>query len=264
MNNFVSSIFIFSSLFICVYAKTPSFYRHNEPRVIGGQDAYSGQFTFAAAIYTQTPDTRFFCGGALLSTEWILTAGHCVNNGIIFTIKLGSITLNSDDPNRVIVASSEYVLHPDFNPESIENDIGLIKLRLPITLTTYIQPTTLPIQPLYNYTTVTVLGWGQTSDYDPELSDNLKFVYVASISNAECRMIYGSQISDNMVCVQGNYNQGTCTGDNGGALIEYLGRYPYLVGIASFVSANGCESTNPSGYTRTFPFTEWIKSVIDI
>ena len=46
---------------------------------------------------------------------------------------------------------------------------------------------------------------------DPELSDNLKFVYVASISNAECRMIYGSQISDNMVCVQGNYNQGTCT-----------------------------------------------------
>ena len=74
----------------------------------------------------------------LISKLLILENVNKINNicsGIIFTIKLGSITLNSDDPNRVIVASSEYVLHPDFNPESIENDIGLIKLRLPITLT---------------------------------------------------------------------------------------------------------------------------------
>lgn len=51
-------------------------------------------------------------------------------------------------------------------------------------------------------------------------------------------------------------------GDNGSPLIEYVSHSYWLVGIASFISGNGCESTDPSGYTRTFPYTTWIKSVI--
>ena len=34
-----------------------------------------------------------------------------------------------------------------------------------------------------------------------------------------------------------------------------------LVGVASFVSGNGCESTDPSGYTRVYPYVGWIKNV---
>jgi hypothetical protein len=82
-----------------------------------------------------------------------------------------------------------------------------------------------------------------------------------------------------MVCVEGNYNEGTCNvnlsltllirvmnaffkGDNGSPLVElYMYRYYLMVGIASFISGNGCESTDPSGYTRTFPYNEWIRNV---
>jgi hypothetical protein len=50
----------------------------------------------------------------------------------VFTIQLGSNTLEGADPNRVKVSSSEYVVHSDYNSLTLENDIGLIKLRIPV------------------------------------------------------------------------------------------------------------------------------------
>jgi hypothetical protein len=47
-------------------------------------------------------------------------------------------------------------------------------------------------------------------------------------------------------------------GDTGSALIQDIGKYKIHIGIASFISGNGCESTDPSGYTRTFPYRDWI------
>jgi hypothetical protein len=56
-------------------------------------------------------------------------------SAVLFTIQLGSKDLTTADSNRQTVATSDWVVHPDFNPDSIENDIGLIQLRLPVTLT---------------------------------------------------------------------------------------------------------------------------------
>lgn len=51
-------------------------------------------------------------------------------------------------------------------------------------------------------------------------------------------------------------------GDTGSPLIDIYTKYHEVhVGISSFVSGNGCESTDPSGYTRTLPYVEWIKNV---
>jgi hypothetical protein len=43
------------------------------------------------------------------------------------------------------------------------------------------------------------------------LSNELRAVDLTSVSKAECQLTYGSQIIDSMVCVNGNYNEGTCT-----------------------------------------------------
>lgn len=53
-----------------------------------------------------------------------------------------------------------------------------------------------------------------------------------------------------------------CKGDSGGPLIEYrTERAAVHVGVAVFVSSQGCESTLPSGFTRTYPYVDWIRSV---
>jgi secreted trypsin-like serine protease len=252
-------------LFVCFVASFLASSVETKPgaRIIGGLDSYAGQFPFAAAINVQTADSRFFCGGALLNHNWVITSGHCVNNATIFTIQLGSNTLTSTDPDREIFSTNDYVIHPDFVPDTIENDIGLIKLRLPVSFTSYIQPINLPTVSLLNETQVTALGWGQTSDSDSALSETLQYVSATILSNAACRLVYGNQITDNMACVEGNYNEGTCIGDTGSPLVEYLSRLYWIVGVSSFLSGNGCESTDPSGYTRIFPYTDWIRTIIN-
>ncbi|RZC41676.1 Trypsin domain containing protein [Asbolus verrucosus] len=232
-------------------------------RIIGGDEARAGQFTFMAAITVQTETTQHFCGGALISNEWIVTAAQCVSGASLLTVRLGSIHLNKADPSSVTVATSHVVPHPDFNPETLENDIGLAKLRLPVELTDYIQPIALGTSKISNLARPTAVGWGQTSDASPALAATLNYVGLAVLTNEECRLTYGGQITDNMVCVDGNYNEGTCIGDSGSPLVvrPIGGTYLTLIGVSSFFSANGCESTDPSGYTRTYPYTDWIKNV---
>lgn len=116
----------------------------------------------------------------MLSNQWVLTAGQCVYNAVSFTITLGTINLGSSEPNRVIVAAEEYYIHPDFDPETLLADLGLIKFRLPISLSgtlnclfyfyllffflDYIQPLPLPEADVANYAVVVAIGWGQITD----------------------------------------------------------------------------------------------------
>ncbi|RZC38661.1 brachyurin-like, partial [Asbolus verrucosus] len=236
------------------------------PHIIGGDAARAGQFPFSAAIYITTEEGAYFCGGALISNEWILTAGQCVNGAVSFTIQLGSNNLKASDPNRVTAATSNYELHPDFNPDTLENDVGLIKLRQPVMYNEYIQRVLVAYDYPSDYTVLTGIGWGQTSDSVGELSEQLQYVTLTTISNEECRAVYGNQISDHMICVAGEYNEGACSGDSGSPILEDdpVSRSIRHVGIASFISANGCENTDPSGYTKTYSFREWIRNITSL
>ena len=43
--------------------------------------------------------------------------------------------MSRDDPNALDLVTKEYVLHPDFDPVTLENDVGLIKLQQTVTFT---------------------------------------------------------------------------------------------------------------------------------
>jgi secreted trypsin-like serine protease len=235
-------------------------------RIIGGQAARAGQFPHAAAITVQTSDSRIFCGGTLINQEWILTAGQCVDGATLFTIQLGSNSLVENDPNKVQVASSEYEIHPDYDPLTLENDIGLIKLRMPVEYSQYLNSVNfVGTHYVVPTTRLMAIGWGQTNDEDSELSNDLMWTDVVALSNDECRLVYGNQITNSTICVEGNYNEGSCYGDTGSGLLQDIGKgYMMHVGIASFLSANGCESTDPSGYVRTFSYRDWIKNITGV
>ena len=42
------------------------------------------------------------------------------------------------------------------------------------------------------------------------LVDELQYVFLITLTTEECQLVFGNQISDNMVCAGGNYNEGTC------------------------------------------------------
>jgi hypothetical protein len=54
---------------------------------------------------------------------------------VLFSIDLGALNLKANEPNRQRFATDIYVAHPDYNPTTLENDIGLIQLRMPIGFT---------------------------------------------------------------------------------------------------------------------------------
>jgi secreted trypsin-like serine protease len=235
-------------------------------RIIGGSSARAGQFPFAAAIYKTTEHGRYFCGGALISNEWILTAGHCVEDGVRFSVQLGSHTLATNDANRVVLTANTSVLHPDFDSMTLQNDVGLIKLNEPVQFSDYISTIFLPSTDLQSDAAVTSIGWGQTDDFSPGPVDHLNYVDVVTMTDSDCKSFYGDQIGDNMFCVEGPYNEGTCLGDLGAPLVRSVlnERHMEHVGISTFLSTNGCESTDPSGYTKTWPYLSWIENVTNI
>ncbi len=49
-------------------------------RVIGGQDALPGQFPWQVAVVITTGNTQLLCGGSIIHSKYVLTAGHCVRN----------------------------------------------------------------------------------------------------------------------------------------------------------------------------------------
>lgn len=53
-------------------------------------------------------------------------------------------------------------------------------------------------------------------------------------------------------------------GDNGGPLVVYANSRNNVMGVASFISGNGCESNDPSGFTRTWPYITWLRNVTNI
>jgi secreted trypsin-like serine protease len=51
-------------------------------------------------------------------------------------------------------------------------------------------------------------------------------------------------------------------GDSGSPVVVRVSRgYDVAIAIASFFSSNGCESTDPSGFTKVFPYNDWIRNV---
>lgn len=47
-------------------------------RIVGGVPADSGQFPWQVGVYyIATAGGLFFCGGTLISPQYVITAGHC-------------------------------------------------------------------------------------------------------------------------------------------------------------------------------------------
>ncbi|XP_029700072.1 mannan-binding lectin serine protease 1 [Takifugu rubripes] len=273
-------------------------------RIVGGRNAEPGLFPWQVLLsvedLSRVPEDRWFGSGALLSQSWVLTAAHVLrsqrrDNTVVAVVpEHVKVFLGLHDAGDKRSATNRSVdriiLHPNFQPDSYDNDIALVRLSQEVELDELVQPVCLPrLQhrndlrtPLPNSLGV-VAGWGISSLNSSSFtrpsspstpssdlgmtSDLLQYVKLPVVSQDECQASYTSRsvrynITDNMFCA-GYFEGGqdTCLGDSGGAFVmeDGVSRRWVVFGLVSWGGPGDCGSQGVYGvYTRVVRYVEWI------
>lgn len=118
-----------------------------------------------------------------------------------------ALTFRAGSPNKrvggQILNVKQYINHPNYNDDNLENDYALVELTKPITFTQSMKPIRLPSADyaVKDGSTCLVSGWGNTyANVDPNL---LRATEVYVINQERCQRSYDEldeEIFDSMLC----------------------------------------------------------------
>ncbi|KAJ9573757.1 hypothetical protein L9F63_008881, partial [Diploptera punctata] len=101
-------------------------------RVVGGEDGDPAEWCWQVALINSL--NQYLCGGALIGTQWVLTAAHCVTNivrsGDAIYVRVGDhdLTRKYGSPGAQTLRVATTYIHHNHNSQTLDNDIALLKL----------------------------------------------------------------------------------------------------------------------------------------
>jgi secreted trypsin-like serine protease len=253
-----------------------------QPRIVGGSPTSISTYPWqAAVVYAPSKASgnawdRERCGGSLITSQIVMTAGHCIAEGDPDCSSAATCAVNDPggdhtvkrDPNDVDVVLGRTTLSDA--SQGAEMGVQAVKLRdnyqgnpVPrfdvayLVLSSPVGLTPIKIagtdeSALWDAGSAEeVSGWGRTGEFGSPV-DTLRAASVDAIPDSICTVDYGINFdADTMVCA--GFQIGgvdTCKGDSGGPLQAPLQGGGYrLVGITSW--GKGCgEAGFPGVYTR--------------
>ncbi|KAL4704949.1 hypothetical protein ACJJTC_013406 [Scirpophaga incertulas] len=255
-------------------------------RIAGGKETDLTAFPWTVLLkaiftYAGTKDVAFACGGSLISSRFVLTAGHCLfdANGPIkqvevnlaeydkrtfprdckFVLSRGEVCVDN-----IVMQADKFILHPEYNDDQLLNDIALIRLRGNAPFTDYIRPICLPTvdvdTPELSNLRLAVAGWGRNGRYKSDIKQS---TIVNLVPQQECKKSYPT-LTRRQVCAAGYSGEDTCKGDSGGPLMLLYNEKYYISGVISGKRADApCGTSVPSLYTNVYQYVTWIRSVIN-
>ncbi|XP_060518005.1 trypsin delta-like [Cylas formicarius] len=240
----------------------------NSLRVVGGTNSSAFQFPYQVAIFLHKHLDRgySFCGGSVISPNYVLTAAQCFRKHTISTINLlfGARNVSNWEPGHywITLRGSAAIVHEDYDLETRNNDIALIKLDEELQFDEAIQPVRLPENDNDDYVgkTGTIAGWGHYKEDEFGISPWMNFVNVTVMSNEECKTYdydFDQLVTSNNLCSSGEGVLSLCEGDYGGPLVID----GVQVGIMSWYwdEQGTCFLSMPSVYANVAAYRSWIK-----
>ncbi|XP_077158273.1 plasma kallikrein [Paroedura picta] len=236
-----------------------------DSRVVGGTNSTRGEWPWQVSLHVKLSIQKHFCGGSIISDQWVLTAAHCTEDFLIpdvWRVYTGILKQSEINDSTPFFKVQEIIVHPEYVISEEGYDIALMKLDRPMHFSDLQQPLCLPAsedtEENTRYTNCWVTGWGYTQERG-EMEDVLQKVNIPLITSAECQLQYRDfRIHNKMVCA--GYREGgkdACKGDSGGPLQCKHKEAWYLVGITSW--GEGCaRPEHPGVYTKVSEFVEWI------
>jgi Trypsin len=251
------------------------------PRSFGGFRVHDARAPWQAQIYYPGTAKRWvakippqgttglwklqhYCGGALIAQDWVVTAGHCIDQDMVesgYRVRLGQEDISQ--PGGLDYKIDRIVKHTNSN--MYNNDIALLHI-----VADKGQPARNRSQireiPLAGGTApntgdaVTGYGWGVTKDGGEIAHALLMGVTLSTEDQVECAKKLPGKIHPAVVCAIPPRGSATgiktCRGDSGGPLVNQSGQ---LVGIVSWGSTRCADDSAPDIYVRVSSYASWIK-----
>ncbi|XP_061400074.1 trypsin-1-like [Musca vetustissima] len=224
-------------------------------RIVGGHKVNITDAPHQVSLQTSS----HFCGGSIISKQWILTAAHCTEGRTAERLK---VRIGSSEYSKggELIQVAEIVQHKKFNYSNVDYDYSLLKLSREIEFDDTKQAVKLPETKDMEMdgTMCFVTGWGNTQNAT-ESRDWLRLAEVPIFNQEQCSDKYRKfgGVTERMICA--GYIEGgkdACQGDSGGPLVTEDG---VLVGVVSW--GYGCARPDfPGIYSRVSYVRDWIRT----
>ncbi|XP_054740518.1 serine protease grass-like [Anastrepha obliqua] len=255
-------------------------------RVANGKNTILGQYPFMALLRYDVPGRPFLCGGSLITSWFVLTAGHCITPTLI-GVRLGEYKLSTEIdcvsgtlclPEAENFLIAQKFKHPNYNKPMWTHDVALLKLDREVKFKIHIKPICLPISPLvFDYKNLPkyyyVAGWGHTQNTNS--SDILQHAKIPHQDRNICERIFaphGIGITYDHICAGGKDRVDTCKGDSGGPLfapapfkkmngITFNRQVQFGIVSFGFIGC-GDNNTKEAAYANVFEYMPWITNIL--
>lgn len=253
----------------------------NVARIYGGSVSPPGFLPFQVGIFIPLPagfnPPYVLCGGVILDSTHVLTAGHCaydVSSKFLFNVS----SVNFRVGTQYNVTSPYYgqviYVHPSLVasiPSTSRVDMSVFKVSPPFVFDSYVQPVILPnaTQTLEVPGSIgTVSGYGLTPSGLP--STQLLYVNLPIVSSATCNAaLQGAGLGDlprGCFCAGGAAGQSFCTGDSGGAFVVSINGSWVLAGIVRGFGSPTCGTAGAYGVFSSYQYPQarsFVQSAVD-
>ncbi|XP_019605405.1 trypsin [Rhinolophus sinicus] len=239
-------------IFLALLGAAAAFPADDDDKIVGGYTCQENSIPYQVSLNAG----YHFCGGSLINDQWVVSAAHCYKSRI--QVRLGEHNIEVIEGNEQFINSAKVIRHPKYNSRTIDNDIMLIKLSSPATISSRVATVSLPRSCAAVGTQCLISGWGNTQSNGYDYPELLQCLEAPILSDSTCRSAYPGQITSNMMCL--GFLEGgkdSCQGDSGGPVVCN----GELQGIVSW--GYGCALRGKPGvYTKVCNYVDWIKETI--
>jgi len=193
--------------------------------ILGGSATTVGQYPNVVALEVGGG----LCTGTLITPDWVLTAAHCIQGLTPSSVRVHFGTVNMFSNPGVVRTATQVIAKPGFSENNLgKNDIGLIKLNMPIT---DIKPVPVNLDPAKAPVglKVTMVGYGATAAGGGGSTGAQFMVEQTSVA---CASYVGS--NTDLLCFSQTNGKGKCQGDSGGPSFAMVDGVFTQVGVTSF------------------------------
>lgn len=226
--------------------------------VVDGRNADTDEWPWMVSLRSG----GHMCGGSIISPTTVVTAAHCLEGMRAGDLAVRAGTRQVDGAGQRLDVD-RIIRHPGYNPDTVENDIALLRLEGSFRFGPGVGPIAVRGGGFASAadagSRAWATGWGDLDEEGrlgaPEI---LQEVEVPVVADGPCDRELGIERSV-MLCAGGE-GAGTCYGDSGGPLASRGddGVW-YLIGITSWGAVCG-EVGSPGVYAEVGAFQSWIAS----